>query len=187
MKLIDGFHAHTSKELIVHRVKELLKILASEDTAFKDLYVEIIDLIDKKDEKWVSKVVSYSKVFSVVDRCEFCGSTECLSPTRLVPKERGGPLIPINLAMICGNCASRKKTKGAYEWWVLEEGKELPPALEIRYLTTLYMMHKEANTLEMDFNTLHLYCNHCQAINACPGEISPVCVEGIIELNVKKP
>ncbi len=178
--------ARTSKELITRRIRFLLdqfEPINSEQTAIIN---RIKEQIDADDPEWIQTLVSNAKTLLFRDKCVFCRSTKDLGPTRLVPKERGGPMQTINLAIVCTQCSIDKAGKGAFEWWVREKGKPLSVPLEIQYLATLYVMHKSANTLDMNFAELHRYCDHCKALNACPGELSTLCVEGVIALRVKR-
>lgn len=181
---IDEHEARTSKELIIIRVKHLLEELRKKNP--QPYFDKLIDLLEKQDEQWISEIKNHAKDLLPRNRCAFCGSPDNLGPTRLVPRSRGGPLQPINLANVCSACAEKKGSKGVYEWWVHDEGKQLPVSLEILYLATLYVMHMSANTLNLGFNELHRYCHHCEALNSCPGELSTLCVEGVIALRVKR-
>ncbi len=178
--------ARTSKELITKRIRFLLDQFESRNKEQTLIIQRIKEQIDANDPEWIQTLVANTKTLLFRDKCVFCGSTDDLGPTRLVPKARGGPIQPINLAIVCSQCSTSKGERGAFEWWVREKGHTLSVPLEIQYLATLYIMHKSANTLEMNFAELHRYCDHCKALDACPGELSTLCVEGVIALRVKR-
>ena len=178
--------ARTSKELITKRIRFLLDQFKPRNNEQASIIQRIKEQIDANNSEWIQTLVANAKSLLLRNECAFCGSTTDLGPTRLVPKARGGPVQPINLAIVCSKCSTNKGNKGAFEWWVREKGNLLSIPLEIQYLATLYVMHKSANTLDMNFSELHRYCDHCKALDACPGELSTLCVEGVIALRVKR-
>ena len=178
-------HAETPQEYITLRIKNLLKKYKGNPQQ-EQLVQKILEMIDKSDDLWPNELISNIKTLVDRNSCVFCGAKENLEPTRLVPKEQGGPLDPINLAMICSECEEKRGNKGIYEWWVLTEKKPLPIELEIQYETVLYLMHYSARTLKLGFEEFHQRCDHCRALKSCPGELSLLCLEGVIELSLKR-
>jgi hypothetical protein len=82
-------------------------------------------------------------------QCAYCGGTEDLSETEIIPVSKGGPDHSDNRAQICAKCKIEKGDRDLFEWYGKDRRYEIPRIVLGKYLKLAFEVHQERGTLDM--------------------------------------
>jgi len=151
----------------------------------------------KEGEIFWNEIREYVKEKERKDECIFCGTKTDLTIDHLLPRCFNGPNDEKNVIWVCKRCNSSKGSRRLYEFWTVKKGLkeakyEVPRIAEGKYLKLVYEVLKERDLLGLDTNNLRkIICPKCDINILCvkeksEGELSPLCLDGILTLCFKK-
>lgn len=173
----------------VRTVRDLIywqyaKIISESAGVGKRRYAFVMDRFKKLQSgeiEWSGAIREYVREREMPTICIYCGAADGLSYDHLLPRNRGGPDSPDNVALACRHCNSSKGDKGLYEWYMLDRRYELPRVAEGKYLKLLFELHAQNDTLDVERTGLEFLCRSCEQGHLCEEtSLTVYCLESVL-------
>lgn len=152
--------------------------------------------LQQKEIFW-NEIREYVKEHEARSECIFCGARGSLTIEHLFPKSLRGPQNEKNVVRVCRKCNSAKGARRPYEWYTITGGLQkakydVPRIAEGKYLKLVFEILQEEGFLDLSIHDLITQvCPDCDLGEMCEkersvGKLSPLCLDGIVTLCLRK-